>query len=136
MPERPDISDKVQIGLTPKGAQDLAEVMETGWFGHAMDAYRLAIAVALSNGVVASPENVAGSDTKYSFMGGIDRDGKVRALISTLRPGEASLPGRFAERLAHAGLAILASKLRQEDALLSAALGVPDSAQENPAPNN
>jgi hypothetical protein len=130
MPERPEQTDKVQIGLTPKGAQDLEVVMQTGWFGNAMDAYRLAIAVALSNDVVSSPEDVVGSDTKYSFMGGIDRDGKVRALISALRPRE-TLPARFAERLGHAGLAILAGKLRDEDSLLSEAItprAVPDNA--------
>ncbi len=111
-------ADKAQIGLTPLGAQHLDAVMKTGWFANAQDAYRLAIAVALAHGLVATPEQIAGSDTKYNFMGGVDRDGKVRALISALAPAEAATPGRYAERLAHAGLATLASKLADEDALL------------------
>jgi len=123
MSPRTEASDKVQIGLTPLGAQHLDAVMRTQWFENAQDAYRLAIAVALAGGVVATPEQIAGSDTKYSFMGGIDRDGRVRALINALAPSEGAAPARYAERLAHAGLAILASKLADEDALLCDALG-------------
>jgi hypothetical protein len=118
-----ETGDKAQIGLTPLGAQHLDAVMKTDWFATAQDAYRLAIAVAIAHEVVATPEQIAGSDTKYNFMGGVDRDGKVRALISALAPAEAATPARYAERLAHAGLAILASKLADEDALLSDALG-------------
>jgi len=117
-----ETSDKVQIGLTPLGVEHLDAVMKTNWFANAQDAYRLAVAVALAHRVVATPEQIAGSDTKYNFMGGIDRDGKVRALISALAPAEAATPARYAERLAHAGLAILATKVADEDALLSDAL--------------
>ena len=122
MPANTEANDKVQIGLTPLGAEHLEAVMNTGWFAQAQDAYRLAIAVAMAHGVAATPEQIAGSDVKYSFMGGVDRDGKMRALISALAPAEAAMPARYAERLAHAGLAILATKLADDDALLCDAL--------------
>ena len=120
-----DTNDKVQIGLTAVGAQHLASVMKTGWFEKEQDAYRLAIAVALAHQVVASPDQISGSDVKFNFMGGIDRDGRVRALIGALAPAEGALPARYAERLAHAGLNILASKLADEEALLIDAMRSP-----------
>ena len=122
MPERAE-NDLAQIGLTTEGQRDLEAVLKTGWFATGQDAYLLAIGVALANGLIATPEQVRGAETRYNFFGGIDKDGKVRALIAALRPGDAAVPARTAERLAHAGLAVLARKLSEEDAMLSEALG-------------
>jgi len=118
--------DKKQIGLTKKGQEDLAKVMESGWFAEEQDAYRLAIAVALAADVAASQAELSGVGTKYNFGGGVDIDGKVRALIGIFAPDQVNVPGRYAERLAHAGLAILASKLGDDDALLADALSEAD----------
>jgi hypothetical protein len=118
-----DNADLQQIGLTPEGQANLEALMRTKWFATGQDVYLLSIAVALANDVIASPEQVRGSETRYNFMGGLDKEGKVRLLISALRPIDASLPARAAERLAHAGLIILAEKLAGEDAMISDALG-------------
>jgi len=115
-------SDKKQIGLTAKGQADLDKVMESGWFKEEQDAYRLAIAVALAGGVAAPAEELTGISTKYNFGGGVDVEGLVRSLIGIFAPEHVSSPGRHAERLAHAGLAILASRLADEDALLADAM--------------
>lgn len=123
MPDRAETADLAQIGLTPEGEQNLDAVMHTNWFATAQDAYRLAISVALANNVIATNEQVRGSATKYNFAGGVDKDGRVRALIGIFRPQDATLPARTAERLAHAGLAILAEKLARDEALLSEAIG-------------
>jgi hypothetical protein len=136
MPDRPDITDKAQIGLTPTASRHLQQVMASGWFSKEQDAYRVAIAIALANDVVANPEDLAGIENKYNFMGGVDRDGRLRALINALSPDHTSAPARFAERLAHAGLAILASRLGDEDALLSAVLAGTQATNADPLPRH
>jgi hypothetical protein len=128
MPEGNALPDLVQVGLTVEGQRDLDSIMETGWFATKQDVYVLAIAAALANDVIATSDQIRGAETRYSFSGGLDKEGKVRALISAFRPGDAAAPARTAERLAHAGLAILARKLSDEDALLSAALGYHENA--------
>lgn len=134
MTQRTEPSDLAQIGLSPEGERDLAAVMGTGWFAAAQDAYRMAIAAALAADVIASQDQVKGTETKYNFIGGIDDDGKIRALISTFRPDDAKMPARTAERLAHAGLRILAEKLTKEDALLSVSIGYHEEAVGQEAP--
>jgi len=129
MPANADLSDLVQIGVTSEAQRDLDLLFNSGWFATQQDAYLLAIAVALANDVIATPEQVRGTETRYSFFGGVDKDGKVRALIAAFRPDDANLPARTAERLAHAGLAILAQRISAEDKLLSEALGYDDEAQ-------
>lgn len=118
-------SDKAQVGLTTKGDANLKTVMELGWFETESDAYRLAIAIAISHDVCAAVEEVAGATTKFNFVGGIDRDGRVRSLITALRVEHATIPARYAERLAHAGLEILASSLADDDAMISDAIRPP-----------
>jgi len=123
MADRSGTNDLAQIGLTLEGQKHLDEVMKTGWFSTQQDAYLLAISMALASNTIATPEQVRGAETRYNFVGGLDKEGRVRALIAVLRPDDIELPARTAERLAHAGLAILAQKITGEDALLSEALG-------------
>jgi hypothetical protein len=115
--------DLKQIGLTAEAKQQLDLIMEKNWFEERQDAVRVAIALALAADVIATEDQVRGSVNAYNFVGGIDRDGKVRRLIELYRPDEAKFPARAAERLAHAGLPILASRLIDGDRLLSEALG-------------
>jgi len=111
--------DKAQIGLSPSGAEYLDQVMTTGWFNDRQDAYRVAIAIALANGLTAEDSELANSKTAYNFTGGIDRDGKVRTLISMFAPAESLQPAAYAERLAHAGLKYFAAKVAEGTATLS-----------------
>jgi len=117
-------TDLKQIGLTAEGQNDLDAVMRTGWFDTKQDAYRLAIAVALANDVIATPEQIRDAETRFNFVGGVDSDGRLRSLIGAFRPQDAHIPARVSERLAHAGLAVLARKLAGDDVLLSEALGL------------
>jgi hypothetical protein len=111
--------DKAQIGLSPSGAEYLDQVMATDWFNDRQDAYRVAIAVALANGLVADDSELTNAKTAYNFSGGIDRDGKLRTLISILAPTESLKPATYAERLAHAGLKYFAAKVVEGTATLS-----------------
>lgn len=115
--------DKAQIGLTPTGTLHLDRTMETGWFADRQDAYRVAIAVALSRDLAYKSVDMAGVVTAYNFSGGIDRDGLVRTLISILIPDEADTPAICAERLAHAGLAFLAEHLVDNEMMLHEVVG-------------
>lgn len=123
MPTDQDADDLRQIGLTTEAKGHLEAVMESGWFEDRQDAYRSGIAVALANDIIATPDQVRGAVTAYNFTGGIDRDGRLRVLIGLFRTELARTPARAAERLAHAGLAVLAERLQGEDRLLSEALG-------------
>jgi hypothetical protein len=133
MANQPEQEDLRQIGLTPEGKEHLEAVMASGWFEDRQDAYRTAIALALAEEVIASPEQVKRAITAYNFLGGIDRDGHMRMLITTFRPEGARWPARTAERLAHAGLTILAERLAGEDCLISQALGYENESHTEPA---
>jgi hypothetical protein len=134
MPSEVEVDDLRQIGLTVDGKIHLESVVESGWFEDRQDAYKVAIAVALSDGIIATPEQVRGAVTAYNFLGGLDRDGRLKSLIELYRPEDARWPARTAERLAHAGLAVLAERLRGEDQLLSEVFGYvpPEEGTERP----
>jgi hypothetical protein len=114
--------DKAQIGLTPTAEHHLDELMKTNWFADRQDAYRVAIGAALARRLEPSTSDMVGLRTAYNFIGGIDRDGKLRQLIAALNPQEAARPAVFSERLAHAGLAFLFDRLVTTSGTLSDAL--------------
>src|SRR5438874_7527609 len=111
-----DEGDKVTVGLTAEGFRNLDALVETKWFDDGVDAYRLAIATALRHRlpVVA----LTGVTTKYN-RGTLDKDGRVRTLISALAPEHAARPYEYAELLADAGLRFLKQRLVDEHLLLS-----------------
>jgi hypothetical protein len=128
MTSRTTTKDKVQIGLTPAATHHIARVMESGWFEDRQAAYRTAIAVALAHGLAAQDDEMANVTTAYNFVGGIDKDGRLRALIGALAPAEAARPAAYSERLAQAGLAYLSDRLSDDSASLSEILAPPDIA--------
>lgn len=125
----PDDNDKVTVGLTAEGRAALAEIMGTGWFRDEVDAYRVAIALALSKGLVTDESRLTGVETKFN-VGTLNRNDEVRQLVSRLGPEGTTRPIEYSERLADAGLRFLATKLVQQDEMLSDALfalSTPDS---------
>jgi hypothetical protein len=117
------MNDKSTLGVTPQGARNMEALMATPWFEREMDVYRVAIAVAASRGQMASKDEMVGVRTKFNAVGTIDPDGQVRNMITALLPQHSDRPYETAERLANAGLQILASKLSTEGVMLSSALG-------------
>src|SRR5688572_20061591 len=111
-----DELDKTTLGLTPEGWMHLDELMQTGWFAEQLDAYRLAIAVALARQLPINPDGLAGVTTKWN-RGSLERDGRVRALLLTI--AHASRPYAHAEALADAGVRYLRQRLVDEHALLA-----------------
>ena len=110
-------TDKITAGLTPRGAENLKEVMDSGWFEEEMDAYRVAIGTAIAHGLCSSESEMAGVKTKWN-VGSLDRDGSLRPLVIALVGACGDRPYEYAERLADAGLAFLVQKLVRENGLL------------------
>jgi hypothetical protein len=104
--------------VTPGGANNLAEVMATGWFVAEMDVYRVSIAVAIAQGLCTATEEMAGVKTKWN-VGSIDNDGRMRQMVTAIVREAGERPYEYSERLADAGLAVLAQRLGREGALLS-----------------
>ncbi len=106
--------------------------MATNWFATEMDAYKVAIALAL-RAEINVDQPLAGSTTKFN-IGSLDPDGKVVTLIRTFRGSQAGDPVVLAERLAEQGLIVLATKLEDETQTLSDVLGlVAEDPLDNPS---
>jgi hypothetical protein len=118
------MADRINIGVTTRGAQHLADLMATGWFLEQLDAFRVAIGVALGYGVCTPPEDMGGGGTKWN-IGSVDNDGRLRQLIMAVAPASGDRPYEYAERLADAGLALLGQRLVRDGALLFEVLGGP-----------
>ena len=114
----PNERDRVTVGVTPDGAENLAALMETGWFQDEMDAYRLAISTALAESLEAPA--VSGAQTKFN-VGTLDRDGRLRELVTLLH--DSPRPYEDSERLAHAGLQLLRRRIVDDQMTLTEALG-------------
>lgn len=102
---------KATVGVRKAGAENLTELTETPWFSEERDAFRLAVAVALSEGIVTEESAMTGMTTKWHRQG-IDEDMKLLQLVKALGPEEAQQePYSYAERLGDAGLELLKSRL-------------------------
>lgn len=98
-------SDLTQIGLSLDGQARLEQFKHNGYFSDMRDAYKFAIGLALSKGIVP-PEISSKRQTMFSIPT-VDPDGTLAVAISALLPCEEIPPYRWAERLADAGVALL-----------------------------
>lgn len=106
-------SDRVTVGLTPEGEQKLATVMESRFFTEELTAYRVAIAVALAEDEVETSGELKNVRTKFN-VGSLEQEGRLREMIELLKPqGAEAGVMTLAERLADAGLEILAQQVEQ-----------------------
>ena len=117
IPANKDDKDKVTLGLTPLAADHLKDLMSTDWFATEIDAFRLAIALAIREGAAASPEEMVGLTTKWSTA--IDTDQRISSMIRLLVDNEASRPYATAERYGVAGIAYLHRRLVVEKAMVA-----------------
>jgi hypothetical protein len=105
-----DSNDMTQIGLSAKMHPHLVALKEEGYFAQMRDAYRFAIAVAITNEVI--PPELQNRQNVFAIPT-VDSDGSLAVAIRTLVPGGEISPYRWAERLAEAGIEILADKMAQ-----------------------
>lgn len=113
---------RVTVGVTEAGASALVRIMETGFFGTEMDAYKVAVALALRAGVRAD-ESVTGVTTKWN-IGSLDPDGLLADLVDVLDRGGTGDPIDRAQRLADIGLSMLVTRLVDSGQTLSEALDI------------
>src|SRR5437762_11511949 len=92
--------DKTQLGLTDAARDKADDIQRVGGFKDRQDAYRLAIAVALAEGLAPAAENV--SRRNYVSLGSLDPDTYLRAATNQLRSAHAARPTALIARLAAA----------------------------------
>lgn len=115
--------DRKQIGL-PRQAFPLLEelVKETPWFGQQLDAYRVAISVALARNIRPSKEETTPYETKFSTSS-LDPDRELRELVLALAPECEDRPYDYAQRLANKGVRYLYNELVKRGRPLPEVLG-------------
>jgi hypothetical protein len=101
--------DKSQPGLTAEAREQLEDIAKRGGFNDMQDAYRLATAVALAEGL--SPADASESRTTYLNIGSLDPDGSLRSAVLAIRDDHDYRPVALIERLAEAGIARIHSHL-------------------------
>lgn len=97
-----ETEDTVTVGLTDETHKMLKQLSDDGVFSEMRDGYRLGIAVAISNSIIA-PEDLKVRTVLNA--GSLDRDNSIRDVIIELYPEANSRPYAYAERLAEAGVA-------------------------------
>lgn len=117
------VPEKTTVGVTERGASHLAEVIASGWFSEEIDAYRMAISIALSKGIATPPADMSGVRTKFN-TGSLDGDGSLGRVLEAFGLPEGDSKYSYAQRLADAGLAYLAQNLATEGQPLAAVLGL------------
>jgi hypothetical protein len=110
-----DVSDKTQPGLTSEAREQLDDIYEQGGFDDRQDAYRLAVAIALAQGL--EPADASVSRQTYVNIGGLDPDGSLRNGVLTVRDDHEGRPVAFIERLAESGIVRIHEHLREGKAL-------------------
>lgn len=101
--------DRTQIGLSEQGRHDRDAIKDVLDLGEGQDAYRLAVAVALSKRLAPADENAR--RTNAYGTSSLDERGELRAAILELRDDHSGRPYALMERLAEAGLRDMAAHL-------------------------
>jgi len=106
-------NDKVTIGLTVDNRKVMEDLFDKGWFGEWIDIAKLAISVAINNGV--KPGKTDGAETVWN-VGSFDSGGELRNLVSALFP-DVETPYRAIEHFLNAGMQILNNRMRERGGL-------------------
>jgi len=93
-------SEPTTIGLSDSAHRKLQRLKEDGYFGEMLDAYRFAVAVALSHGVIAE----RGKRKTIFNIGTLDPDKAIYHAVSALIKEENEPVYRTVERLAEWGV--------------------------------
>jgi Arc/MetJ-type ribon-helix-helix transcriptional regulator len=113
-PEAKD-EQKITLRLSEEAHAKLAELSQNGLFGQMLDAYRLAISLALAEGLIDSAEHRRGKT--YINAGSLDPDGLIRDAIAERFGDREGPPYEIAERLGEAGVLELADRLERQPEL-------------------
>jgi hypothetical protein len=102
MPNRDAGDDQRTLGLSEDAHGKLTRLRKDGLFAEMRDAYRLAIALALAEGLIA-PRSKPRPHT-YINAGSLDPDGLIRDVMVEHFQGKEGQPYEVAERLGEAGV--------------------------------
>lgn len=94
--------DTVTVGLTDETHRMLRQLKDDGVFNEMRDGYRLGIALAIADGIIAPEGTKMGT---FLNVGSLDPDNTLRDVITEMYPEAADRPYAYAERLAEAGVA-------------------------------
>jgi hypothetical protein len=108
-------ADKTQLGLASGAREQLDAIYEHGGFDDRQDAYRLAVAIALEQGL--EPTDAGAGRNTYINIGGLDPDGSLRNAVLVIRDDHDGRPVAFIERLAEGGIAKIHQHLHEGKSL-------------------
>ena len=97
-----DTPEPTNIGLSELAHTRLRRLKEDGHFGEMVDAYRVAVALALASGV--QPPELPGTRSNIFNVGTVDPDRELYTAIKTLLSTGDIPVYRWAERLAEWGV--------------------------------
>lgn len=107
-----EISDKAQVAISLEGNDHIEHLVKRyQWFNDGIDAYKVAVSIALARGKnLSDSPPVTNKRTKYGISS-LDGDGRLRDMIISLRPDLEKRPYAASEWLAEIGLMILRDEL-------------------------
>lgn len=114
--------DLTTVGLSAHAKQILDQLVENEYFAAKLDAYRFAIALALSRGGIAAEVTKGGT---IFNVGSLDPDGHLRNAVDLLRPSKQ--PYRTIEKLAEWGVTELGLLADDDNLRISDLLAVEES---------
>ena len=97
-----EAKDTVTVGLTDGTHRMLRQLKDDGIFNEMRDGYRLGIALAIADGIIA-PDAI--KTRTFLNAGSLDPDNTLRDVITEMYPEASGRPYAYAERLAEAGVA-------------------------------
>ena len=105
MSESQPVKDTATFGMTENSKKVVKELIAAGYFKDQVDIIRLAIAIAIKQGL--QPDISVGGRTTTHNLGTLDENHSLRLVVKEVYPDFVDVPGRALEDLAEKGLAII-----------------------------
>jgi hypothetical protein len=111
------IQEPNTVGLTKTAHDKLKRLKDDGHFGELQDAYRLAISLAVAQGIDPASVHIEGSRTTIFNVGTLDPDQSLKIAINAIYSDacENEAAYKVAERLAEWGVSELAMEASRGD---------------------
>lgn len=111
------MTEPTMIGVSPEDKEFLLSLKSQGIFAEALDAYRFAIGLAISRGMIAKKGSAR--ETMYS-VSSLDPSKEIYQIIEMLDLADSDEPMyRCAERLAEAGIKLIRGHIKAGKIMLS-----------------
>lgn len=104
-------TDKKTIGLTESNKVFIQDLIDKGWFEDKLDAARLAMAIAIREGIEPLVSIDGDSPETVWNVGSFDPDGELRNVIPILFPS-VDAPYRLVEYFLNRGLQLISEMIK------------------------